>query len=274
MIVYKVINNKTGQIYVGQTCRSLEIRKSEHLRLVRKIERIANPSLLHKAMSEDGEGEFTWQVLEQCTDANHLNDREIFHIKDLKCMEPFGYNQTKGGYMDGDMSQAIRDRIAESVSALHKDPEYQARNYPLLKGLTPPNKGVAMSEEQKSTLSKVKTEMYADPNYVNPNKGQKRTGEALENLHKAYETRQLPTGDAWKEAHGKQYTPEVRAKMRAAKLGKKPANTKKILCIETGQVFLGFTDASNALNICRQSIYSQIKGKLKSAGGLHFKYLD
>lgn len=174
--------------------------------------------------------------------------------------------------MDGSMSEEIRERIAKSVVELHKDPEYQARVYPKLKGRTPPNKGIPMSEAQKVKVSAAKKAVYADPTYINPNVGQKRTGEALENLHKAFETRTLPTGDAWTEAHGSQYTPEVRAKMRAAKLGKKPANTKLVECIETGQVFEGLTEASKALDINRQSIYLNIKGKLKSAGGKHFKY--
>lgn len=233
------------------------------------------PTPLHQSISLTGSGEFEWTVLETCKSLEELDARECFYIKLLNYMVPYGYNQTIGGTgLTSTNSEEIRDRIAESMSQVHQDPAYQARVYPKLKGLVPPNKGVPMSDAQKAKVSAARLAVYADPTYLNPNVGQKRTGQALENLHKAFETRELPTGEAWNDAHGTQYTPEVRAKMRAAKLGKKPANTKKVLCIETGEVFNGLTEASKALNVNRQSIYLQIKGKLKSAGGKHFKYLD
>lgn len=135
-----------------------------------------------------------------------------------------------------------------------------------------PSRPKEVSEDTRKKLSEVALARYSDPGYINPNVGQKRTGQALANLHAAYEKRELPTGVEWDAAHGAQYTAEVRAKMRAAKLGKKPSNTKKIECIETGQVFEGLTEASKALGINRQSIHLQLKGKLKSAGGKHFRH--
>lgn len=174
--------------------------------------------------------------------------------------------------MDESMSEEIRQRIANSVSALHKDKKYTDNLYYKLKGKVPYNKGSTISDEQKAKIGKARKAAYADPSYVNPNTGTKRTAEQLENLREGYKKRSLPKGLAWTEAHGDQYTPEVREKMRQAKLGKKPANTKQVECIETGQVFNGLTEAGTSLGINRQSIYMQIKGKLKSAGGKHFRY--
>lgn len=85
----------------------------------------------------------------------------------------------------------------------------------------------------------------------------------------------MATGDKWQDAHKDQYTAEVREKMRQKKLGKKPANTKQVLCIETGQVFQGLTEASKELDVNRQSVYLQIKGKLKQVAGKYtFKYVE
>lgn len=263
----------TGKCYIGQTCRTMEIRRREHLNAASNISRSVHPTPLHLAISMEGSGNFAWEILETCLDATELNIRERYYIRLFNSKEPTGYNQTIGGHMDGAMSESIRERISESVSALHKDPEYQSRVYPKLKGRSPPNKGVPMSEGQKIKVGAARKAAYEVPGYVNPNVGQKRTGEALDNLHEAYKTRELPTGDAWNKAHADQYTEEVRLKMRKAKLDKKPANTKKVLCIETGIVYAGLTDASIGTGANRQSIYLQIKGKIKATKGLHFKYV-
>ncbi len=173
--------------------------------------------------------------------------------------------------MSEEMSEVIRGRISDKVKELHKDPVYQAKVYPKLKGRVPPNKGVPMSEGQKAKVGAARKAAYQVPGYVNPNVGQERTEEQKEHIKKGQEGK-MCSGEAWQEAHKGQYTEEVRIKMRAAKLGKKPANTKKVECIETGQVYDGLTDASIATGINRQSIYLQIKGKIKAAGKLHFRY--
>lgn len=274
MIIYKATSRTTGKTYIGQTSRPFKSRRSEHHRSAQQAHRQKYPTPFHLAIRQEGSGNFDWEVLETCTSCEHLNEREKFYIKLLDCLVPDGFNQTTGGAMDATMTTATREKIAESMRGLHKDPEFQGNLYPKLKGLVPPNKGVPMSEAQKVKVGAARKAAYEVPGYVNPNVGQKRSGEALENLHKAFkDARQLPTGDAWTEAHGEQYTDEVRAKMRAAKVGKKPANTKKVECIETGQVFNGLKEAADTLGIQKQSIWLQIKGRVKHAGGKTFRYI-
>lgn len=272
MIIYRALNKRTGKSYVGQTVRTLEERKKEHLRSAQRLSLQKYPTAFHYSIHETGSGEFEWEVLETCESLEQLNEREKYYIKLINCMVPYGYNQRSGGGANHIVAEEVRFKIADSVRKLHKDPAYTNNLYPKLKGLIPPNKGVPMSEEQKAKVSAARKAVHNDPNYINPNIGQKRTGKALENVRKGHETRELPTGEDWHKAHGDQYTPEVRQKMREKKLGKKPVNTKKVVCIETGQVFNGLTEASQELKVNRQSIYMQIKGRLKAAGGLHFRY--
>jgi group I intron endonuclease len=272
-VIYKATNTATGKSYVGKTAAGLPKRKREHLACARLL--TEGSSIFHRALNSYGEDNFIWEILEFCSDHASLNDREVFHIANLKTCHPFGYNMTAGSGSYGfARSEETKKKLSEKGKEQHQDPEYRANVYPKLKGLVPPNKGVPMSDAQKTKVSAARKAVHADPNYVNPNVGQKRTGKALENLHKGYETRKLPTGDDWVKAHGDQYTPEARAKMRAAKLGKKPANTRKVQCIETEAVYDGLTEAANGTGAPRQSIYLQIKGKIKKAGGLTFRYLD
>lgn len=274
MIIYKATNKKTHLSYVGQTLRDLKFRKAEHLRRAQQADR-TRPTIFHKAISEYGSGEFEWTILEVCSSLEQLNEREKFYIKLLNTQSPNGYNQTTGGHMDSTMSEEIRNRIAEGVRKKHQDPVYTTKLYPKLKGRTPPNKGIPMSNEQKAKVSSARKAVYADPNYINPNIGTIREGQALENVRKGHKRRKMPKGQAWIDAHKDQYTLEVRARMREAKKGKKPSNTKQVHCNETNQTFNGLTEAALALGVNRQSIYLQIKGKLvKVANKYTFKYIE
>lgn len=272
MVIYKATNILTGLIYIGQTSRPLKARQAEHRRAGGNISDTKNPTLFHRAIREHGYHNFVWEIIKECKDQDDLNIQEIFFIKELNTMDPHGYNETRGGSMDGSMSQKIRDKISDAVVKLHKDPEYAANLYPQLKGRIPPNKGVAMSEEQKSKVSASKKAVYANPEYVNPNTGSKRTPQQIKNIKDGIKN--PVKGDKWYDYHEDQYTLEVRAKMSAAKKGKKPANTQVVICIETEQEFKGLTEASQVLKVNRQSIWMQIKGKCKTAGGLHFKYKE
>lgn len=272
MIIYKATNKKTGKSYIGQTIRGIKRRRSEHLRYAQQIERQKYPTPFHSAIREHGAGSFTWEVLEECSSQDHMNERECFYIKLLGTQVPNGYNQTIGGHMTGDMCEEIRDKIAESMRQTHQDPEYRARVYPKLKDLVAHNKGKTISEEQKAKISEALKAVHADPEYINPNLGTTRTEEQKANIRAGQEGN-MATGEAWHEAHDGQYTVEVRAKMRAAKVGKKPANTIKIQCVESGVIYAGLTDAAKGENAPRQSIWLQLKGKLRSAGGKTFRYL-
>jgi group I intron endonuclease len=274
MIIYKATSITTGKSYIGQTWRTFKARKAEHFRGAANVKDVKVPTIFNLAMSQLGTADFEWEILETCDSAQHCNEREKFYIKLLNTLAPNGYNATTGGTgMDNTMSEAVRNKIASTMVLLHADPEYQAKMYPKLKGLMPPNKGVPMTEQQKAKVSAARKAIYLDPTYVNPNVGQKRTGKALKNVQEGHAKRVLPKGDEWTKAHGNQYTEEVREKMRQAKLGKKPTNTQQVQCIETGEIFAGLTEAAEKMNLPRQSIWMNIKGKVKKVGKKYtFRY--
>lgn len=66
------------------------------------------------------------------------------------------------------------------------------------------------------------------------------------------------------EKHGmknKTHTTESKNKMR-----------KKIVCIETGKIYNGLIEAEEILQISSKQISKCLRGKNKTAGGLHWKY--
>jgi len=94
-IVYKITNQVNQKSYIGQTSRTLNQRKQEHVNNAKKSKKPA--SLLYKAIRKYGVENFEWTLLEECSN-DILDDREKFYIKKLRThSSKGGYNLTEGG---------------------------------------------------------------------------------------------------------------------------------------------------------------------------------
>jgi hypothetical protein len=85
MIIYKTTNKLNGKIYIGQDKNNNPYY-------------FGSGKKLQSAIHKYGKENFTKEVLEECTDENHMNEREIYWIsfynsKDRK----LGYNISEGG---------------------------------------------------------------------------------------------------------------------------------------------------------------------------------
>ena len=87
--IYKITNNATGHIYVGQSQNVYE-REIEHFTALRK--RHHPNKMMQKEWDKSNRG-FRFDVIEMCPIAD-LNDREKYWIDTLNTMEPNGFNQT------------------------------------------------------------------------------------------------------------------------------------------------------------------------------------
>jgi len=54
--------------------------------------------------------------------------------------------------------------------------------------------------------------------------------------------------------------------------GEKHPKSKPVICLETNQIFVSATEASQILNINNTNISAVCRGKLKKTGGLHFTF--
>jgi len=119
-IIYKATNNQNNKSYIGLTTRSLHQRKLEHLQHARANKR--QYSIYH-AIRKYGENSFTWEVINQTTDKNKLQELEKYYIKKYNTFYD-GYNQTKGGE-GGELPLEIRQLIGEknsiAVTQIHPD---------------------------------------------------------------------------------------------------------------------------------------------------------
>lgn len=90
--IYKVTNQVTGKIYIGQTRQTIEARWKQHLE---KVKRNIDNTYFHNAIKKYGEEAFKIEVLEECN-IEELDSKEIFYIAKFDTFAN-GYNLTIGG---------------------------------------------------------------------------------------------------------------------------------------------------------------------------------
>lgn len=91
-IIYKATCTETGLAYVGQTTKSLALRKQKHLQKARS----GSDTPFHQAIREHGEDAFHWEVLAEGIPYAQLDEEEQSYI-DLDDTFDNGYNANRGG---------------------------------------------------------------------------------------------------------------------------------------------------------------------------------
>jgi len=94
MIIYKVTNLVNGKIYIGQTTKTLQRRKSVHYGNAR----CGSDNVFHRSLMKYDQTDFSWSVVCKCNTLNELNEKEISFIDKFETLIPNGYNMTGGGY--------------------------------------------------------------------------------------------------------------------------------------------------------------------------------
>jgi len=119
MIIYKTTNLKNGKFYIGKDAKN-------------KKSYLGSGKVLKQAIEKYGKENFKKEILEYCTDLEHLDEREIYWIDKLNAVEE-GYNLTEGG-TGGDTSYG---RVFPKLSDETKEKISKS-----LKGSIPWNKGL------------------------------------------------------------------------------------------------------------------------------------
>jgi hypothetical protein len=143
--IYLITERETGKMYVGLAKRrdGIEGRWAEHKKRF--------PQEL-----------FTYEILLPCppeTTRAELSLLEKFYIKELDCMEPNGFNRTKGGAGStcvGPMSKEAREKISEGNKGKNKGRKLSPRSEKQKKKQSEAMKGRKkgpMPEEQKKKIA-------------------------------------------------------------------------------------------------------------------------
>lgn len=92
MLIYKITNKLNNKIYVGQTTRTLEIRKKDHIHNVQK----GIKTHLYSAMRKYGIENFVFEKICDVDSVENLNILERYYINKYNSVDK-GYNMIDGG---------------------------------------------------------------------------------------------------------------------------------------------------------------------------------
>lgn len=167
-----------------------------------------------------------------------------------------GYNSSLGGDYGG-YTDTVKQKIKKSVSALWQDDEYRKHMSEAHKG-NATSKGYKHSERSKALMSKASKERWKDESF--------RAKMIASFKGRPYE--------GLRERMLKQQADPVMKEKLTAHLYGNHYRAKKVICIETGEIFDSVTEAAKSVNGTRESIGRACRGLAKKSHGRHWRFAD
>lgn len=236
-IVYKHTNTVNGKIYIGITSTSIEKRSGSNGKNYKKN------ILFYRAIEKYGWDAFSHEVLFSGLSLNDAAQLEVELISKYKSANPqFGYNISTGG-------ECGRAGVPYSDEEKKKRSELMSgENNPCYGkyGSDHPAFGCKHSDESKEAVSRAL-------------KGRVYSCETLEKMSASRKARNAWCGEK-NPMSGKTYGAAPQA--------------RKVVCVETGEVFDSVKRAAESVGTFSTSITAVCAGRKKSCGGYHWMYAD
>lgn len=238
-IIYLAKNIKNSKVYIGKTMFTLDKRRQEHKNCAFNIGGRDSNTYFYNAIRKYGWDNFVWRVLDIGI-PEELSYLEQLYIEMFgSSFEALGYNTTEGG--DGVILNE-RGRLKIKQSHLNRSKEVYEK-------IAKKNRGKKRTEESKKRMR-------------DSHLGRKLTEEHRKNISKAN-----------KGKHHHIYSDESKKKMSDSHKGKPALNKKKVLCVETNEIFNSLTEAGKAKGINYKNISSVCTGRWETSGGYHWKII-
>lgn len=205
-----------------------------------------------------------------------------------------GYNNSTGGESGSTgrhISAETRRKISESNKGKPSPKKGTHLSAETRLKISKANKGRHASEETKRKLSeshmghRLSAETRMKLSTVH--KGRKPSAECIRKSIEAHKGKHMDMETRRKiskKLKGRPLSAETRKKMSEARKGKKisehtiramtDATSKKVLCVETGEVYKSVSEAGRQSGISFKAISKVLRGKSKTSGGYHWKYAD
>ena len=252
---YKVYKHTSpcGKVYIGITSQEPEKRWNGGSGYL-------NNDYFMRAIKKYGWNHFEHVILYEGLTKAEAEAKEIEMIALHKSdQRRFGYNIQHGGNSVGKHSEETKKKIGSAnkgkpiwMAGKHHSQEAKEK-------LSKWHTGSHLSEETKAKISKAHKGVKLSKEHVekiaNANRGKKRSDEQKAHI-----------SCALKGHKGVKHTQETKDRI-ASKL------SKPILCVETGIIYNSIRGAERQTGISSGGIVGCLKGKLKTCGGFHWKYL-
>lgn len=235
--VYVLTNVVNGMSYVGLTRRRLSDRINAH-----RSESVRNNTYpLYRAIRKYGFDRFDVEVLYKSEELEVLSKMERHYIASFDTVEN-GYNIQSGGYSRYSFPESSRKAMSEKRKGKpgrpHTEEEKQKIRIGNLGKKKPP-----LTPEHKAAISRkvsgVNAPMYGRCGPLASCYG--RTGDK----HPLF-----------------------------GKKGADCASSKKVLCIETGELFVSATECAQKMRLNHSKVCMVCRGERPATGGYAFKYIE
>ena len=213
MIIYKTTNLINNKFYIGKDAKN-------------KKSYLGSGKVLKQAIQKYGKENFKKEILEYCTDLEHLDEREIYWIDKYNALEE-GYNLTEGG-TGGD----TRTNGGSTTAG------FQIGNIPW-------NKNKPLSESHRDNLSKKLKSLNLGANKASYKSGKDHPFYGKKRDPKIYEK--------IVETRKKNGTYEATAKRQM----------KKVINEADGKVFDSILSAAKHYNLTKDQVGNSCRGKTK-----------
>ena len=253
--IYLHENKINGKVYVGQTCQKPQYRWNNG-------QGYKECSYFYKAIQKYGWENFNHIILAEKLTLEQANFLEEYYISIFDSTNSeSGYNLQKGG-LNREPNEYTSQKLSQHMKKLWSDPQFRKKQ----------------SEKSKK--------LWEDPIYrqtviENSHKNWHLTQQGRKNISEA---RKRYIKEHGTPTQGKGHTEETKEKIRQSKLGEKnpmygkhtsqkqkqvtrQRQSKKVKCIETGQIFNSYKEAGLWAGLKNgNGISSFLAGRKKSAG--------
>lgn len=270
--IYKITNKINGKCYIGQS-NNIHRRWKQELAPNAKL----NPHLA-RAFEKYGIDNFEFEIIEEC-EREDLNERERFYIEIYNSINPaLGYNKTLGG--DGNlgrhfiMSEEQKEKIRQANTGRKYTDDKLINVRESCKYKIDPNQIVIFCYETNKyylSIGKAAKELGICKDSIrHVINGQDKHAlnyrfcKIDDNINEFIESCQQV--DCYLKKNN------ITLKQYYNRLSK--TNKKKVLCIETQQIFESASEAARQMNLNKHGIIWCCIGKYKHTKNYHFKYIE
>lgn len=229
-IIYRYTYIPTGEMYIGQTT-DFEKRKREHLNDYRSNQRFHN--LLRKHYQD-----FIIDILETNVENSLLDEKEKYWIEYYNTFLGSGFNLTEGG--DGSFSYC--------QNYWRNNPEKMKEHIDKIQPLA-----AAAAKEWRQNNPEKEKQRLDNLHQKSSEWREKNFEDFQQNLKKAQEK-----AKQWREKNPEKFKENQKKATLAA--------SKKVLLVNTGEIFVSASEASRIYNIPASNISGCCRGVRKSAG--------
>ena len=249
--IYKITNTITGDFYIGQT-----IDFNQRIKAHKRIP----PPKMRDDVEKYGWDAFKFEIVEECN-RGELTAKERHYIKTLNPaynILPFGYEvteETRRKISLANLGRKVSEKTKEKIRRAKKGKKFSPEHCKKIQK--------RMSAQAVDLFGKPVICLETQEVFTCMVEAAKSLNIKPQNISAALHGRQKTAGGyTWKYA-------DESLNLESANL-----NRKRILCVETGQIFNGIIDAAEKTNTSFGCISNVLHGRAITAGGFHWKYAD